>query len=99
MVQQNPGLARLRDEIMSANAELRERELAKLAGLAAAIAEALRDRGIPQPAAGLAAETGIAVFKVAVARWISDPGQQNLPGIIRESMEELAGVLADRAPV
>jgi AcrR family transcriptional regulator len=98
MIQQNPGLARLRDQIMSANADLRERELTKLAGLAAAMAEALHDRGIPQPAAALAAETGIAVFKIAVARWISHPGQPDLPGIIRESMKELRDVLADRAP-
>ena len=35
-----------------------------------------------------------AVFKVAFARWISAPGQPDLPGIFRESMAELRGVLA-----
>jgi hypothetical protein len=35
---------------------------------------------------------------VAFARWVSEPGQPDLPGIIRESMEELRDVLADRAP-
>jgi AcrR family transcriptional regulator len=68
----------------------------KLAGLAAAMAAALRDRGVPEPAASLTAETGIAVFKVAFARWISEPGQPDLPGILRESMEELKGLLTDR---
>jgi AcrR family transcriptional regulator len=98
VLQENSERVRLRDAIVSANAELRERELIKLAALASAVAGALRDRGIPEPAASLAAETGIAVFKIAFARWVSDPGQPDLPGAIRESMTELRGVLAVRAP-
>jgi AcrR family transcriptional regulator len=96
MLQENPERVRVRDAVVSANAELRERELIKLAAFASAMAGALQDRGIPEPAASLAAETGIAVFKVAFARWISDPGQPDLPGILRESMEELRGVVTDR---
>jgi AcrR family transcriptional regulator len=96
MVQENPGYARLRNAVVSANAELQERELIKLAELAAAMAGALRDRGIPGPAASLAAETGVAVYRVAFARWTSDPGQPDLPAILRESMEELRGLLGDR---
>src|SRR6202046_4593152 len=99
MLQENQERARLRNAIVSANAELRERELIKLAAFAAAVAGALRDRGIPAPAASLAAETGVAVFKVAFARWVSEPGQQDLPGIFRESMAELSSVIADRARV
>jgi AcrR family transcriptional regulator len=99
VLQENPERVRLRDTIVSAHAELRERELIKLATLAAAVAGALRDRGIAAPAASLAAETGVAVFKVAFARWVSEPGQPDLPGIFRESMAELRGALADRAPV
>jgi stage V sporulation protein SpoVS len=79
---------------VSANAELRERELTKLAEVAAAIAAALRDRDVPEPAASLAAGTGIAVYRVAFARWISEPGQPDLHGILRKCMEELRGVLA-----
>ena len=96
MLQENPERVRLRDAIVSANAELRERELIKLAAMASAVAGALRDRGTPEPAASLAAETGIAVFKVAFARWISEPGQPDLPGIIRESVRELRGMLTGR---
>jgi AcrR family transcriptional regulator len=96
VLQENPERVRLRDAIVSGNAELRERELIKLAAFASAMVAALRDRGIPEPAASLAAETGIAVFKVAFARWVSQPGQPDLPGILRESMEELRGVLTDR---
>lgn len=96
VLQENPERVRLRDAIVSGNAELRERELIKLAAFASAMAAALRDRGIPEPAASLAAETGVAVFKVAFARWVSQPGQPDLLGILRESMEELQGVLTDR---
>ena len=97
LLQENPERVRLRDAIVSANAELRERELIKLAVMASAVAGALRDRGIPEPSASLAAETGVAVFKVAFARWVSGPGQSDLPGILRESMRELRGVVTDRA--
>jgi AcrR family transcriptional regulator len=96
VLQENPERVRLRDAIVSANAELRERELIKFAAFASAVASALRDRGVPELAASLTAETGIAVFKVAFARWISGPGQPGLPEILRESMEELRGVLTDR---
>ena len=95
MLQESQERARLRDAIVSANAELRERELIKLAGLAAAVAGALRDRGIPEPAASLAAETGVAVFKVAFARWISEAGQSDLPAILRQSMTDLKDVVTD----
>ncbi|HYK31180.1 MAG TPA: helix-turn-helix domain-containing protein [Streptosporangiaceae bacterium] len=99
LIQENPERARLRDAIVSANAELRERELIKLAALASAVAGALRDRGVLEPAASLAAETGAAVFKVAFARWVSEPGQADLPGILGAALEDLKGVLAERAAV
>jgi AcrR family transcriptional regulator len=96
VLQENPERVRLRDAIVSANAELRERELIKLAAFASAVAGALRDRGVQQQAASLAAEAGVAVFKVAFARWINEQGQPDLPGIFRESMAELTGVLTDQ---
>ncbi len=89
--QENPERVRLRDAIVSANPELRERELIKLAALAAAVAAALRDRGVPEPTASLAAEAGVAVFKVAFARWIAEDG--DLPEIISKSLAELKTAL------
>lgn len=62
--------ARRRQAIIAATPELQERELIKLASLAAGVAEALRRRGVEDPAASLAAEAGIAVFKVAFERWV-----------------------------
>jgi AcrR family transcriptional regulator len=99
MIAENPERARLRDAVISANAELRERELIKLAAFATTVADALRERGVPDPAASLAAETGLAVFKVAFARWIREPAQQDLPQVVRQSMDEVKGVLAVHSPV
>jgi AcrR family transcriptional regulator len=85
--------ARRRQAIITANTELQERELIKLATLALAIAAALRRRGVPDPAASLAAEAGIAVFKIAFLSWVDGSGEQTLAKTIRESAEELRRVI------
>jgi AcrR family transcriptional regulator len=84
--------ARRRQAIIAANAELRERELIKLATLASVLADALHHRGVPDPAASLTAEAGIAVLKVAFQRWITSTDQRDLPHHIRESLNELKAV-------
>ena len=83
---------RLRRSIIAAQAELQERELIKLASLAGAITGALRGRGVAEPAASLAAEAGVAVFKVAFERWLDDPDGKPLVGHLRESVSELKAV-------
>jgi hypothetical protein len=82
-------LARQRARIIAANAELQERERVKFAALAAALAEALRRRGVGEPAASLAAETGIAVFRVAFDRWIDQKNRRDFKQLIDESLNEL----------
>jgi AcrR family transcriptional regulator len=94
LLQERREYARQRQAVIAANAELRERELIKLATLAAALAGALRGRGVPEPAASLAAEAGIAVFRIAFERWISQPSRPDLPQLIRESLDELRAVTA-----
>ncbi|MCX4547427.1 TetR/AcrR family transcriptional regulator [Streptomyces sp. NBC_01387] len=86
--------SRQRQKIITANAELRERELIKLASLAGALAGTLRRRGVAEPAASLAAEAGIAVFKVAFEQWISDTEQRTMSQLIGESLDELKAVTA-----
>jgi AcrR family transcriptional regulator len=88
--------ARQRQAIIDANPELRERELIKLATLASAIAGALRQRGVSEPAASLTAEAGIAVFKVAFERWVGETEDRDLPHLIRESLDELKAVTAGK---
>ena len=94
LVGERHAYARQRQHIISAHAELRERELIKLAALAAALAAALRHRGIREPAARLAAEAGIAVFKVAFERWTDETTTRDLPHLMRESLDELKAVTA-----
>ena len=86
--------ARQRQRIIEAHADLQERELIKLASLAAALAEALRQRGAGDAAARLAAEAGVAVFKIAFERWIQQNNAAPLSDIIRESLAELKAVTA-----
>ncbi|MBC3841144.1 TetR/AcrR family transcriptional regulator [Streptacidiphilus sp. 4-A2] len=81
-----------RQRIISATTELRERELIKFAALSAALADTLRTRGVPDPAAALAAEAGLAVFKVAFGRWLSSPEQLPVSHFIHESLAELKSV-------
>jgi AcrR family transcriptional regulator len=88
--------ARQRQVIIAANAELQERELIKLASLASAVAGALRGRGVSDPAASLAAEAGIAVFRIAFERWTSETGDRPLAQLIQESVDELKLVTAGR---
>src|ERR1700690_3347449 len=64
-------LARQRQAVIAANPELRERELAKLADYATAVATVLRQRGVGEPQATLAAEAGMTVLRVAIQRWAS----------------------------
>jgi AcrR family transcriptional regulator len=86
--------ARMRHNVIVESAELRERELIKLASLAAALGAALRRRGTTGPIATLTAEAGIAVFRVAFERWVTETARQELPQLIRECLEELRGVTA-----
>jgi AcrR family transcriptional regulator len=95
-IQEGGELARQRQTIIAASAELQERELIKLASLASALAEALRSRGVEDPAASLTAEAGIAVFRVAFERYVGAPEQRDLPQLIRESLDQLKTVIAGR---
>jgi AcrR family transcriptional regulator len=96
VLQERRECARQRQTVIAANTELRERELIKLASLASALADTLRRRGATGPAATLTAEAGIAVFRVAVERWVNESNQRDLPQLIGESLNELKAVTAGR---
>jgi AcrR family transcriptional regulator len=81
--------SRQRHAIIVNNDELRERELIKLAALAAAIADSLRRRGVSDPAASLAAEAGIGVFRVAFERWVDTKEVRDWSTLVRESVGQL----------
>jgi AcrR family transcriptional regulator len=86
--------ARRRQAVIAANPGLQERELIKLASLAAAMAEALGRRGVAEPAAKLTAETAVAVFKVAFDRWINATKDTDLTQVTNDSFDELKALTA-----
>jgi hypothetical protein len=58
------------------------------------MADALRRRGVDEPAATLTAEAGIAVFKTAFERWLDEDNRQDFRELVRESLDELKAVTA-----
>lgn len=90
-------LVRRRQMLILSNPELQERELMKLAAVAAALGGALRRRGVPDTAADLAAETGVAVLRVALTRWIEGPDERPWELNVTEVMDELRRVAAERS--
>lgn len=62
-----------RQQVIDRTPALRERELAKVAALTEALALAMRHRGVDERLATLAAQTGMATFRYAVASWFADP--------------------------
>jgi AcrR family transcriptional regulator len=91
---QHRELSRQRQALISANPELHERELIKLARLSAAVADGLRRRGVPEPDASLAAEAGTAVLRVGFARWLEDPGETSLTTMLRATLDRLPSITA-----
>jgi AcrR family transcriptional regulator len=87
-------LSRQRQAVIAANPELRERELAKLADYAGAVAAALRQRGVSEPQATLAAEAGMTVLRVAIQRWANGDDGRDLATIMRDSVGELRAMAA-----
>jgi AcrR family transcriptional regulator len=78
-----------RQAIIAANPELQEREALKRAGFAAAMTEALKVRGVEDPAASLAAEIGILALGRAYARWADPANEQEFAELAREALAEL----------
>jgi AcrR family transcriptional regulator len=88
--------ARERYALITTHAELQERELIKLATLASALADALRRRGVRDPAATLSAETGVTLFKMAFEQWVNDAKERDLAHHVRASLAALKAVSAGK---
>jgi AcrR family transcriptional regulator len=85
--------SRARQAVIDAEPSLQERELLKLSALAAAMTRALRQRGVDATAAALAAESGVAVFRVAFAGWITEGEQRSLAELQRAVLAELRSLV------
>ena len=83
-----------RQTVIAAHPDLQERELAKLATYAAAVAATLRQRGVGELQATLAAEAGMSVLRVAIRQWANGDDDRSLPVVMKASMAELRAVTA-----
>jgi AcrR family transcriptional regulator len=84
--------SRIRGAVIADNAGLQERELLKMDAVAARVAEALRERGVTEPAATIAARSGIAVFSSAFAAWLQDDEPREMAELIEDGLRELRAI-------
>jgi hypothetical protein len=78
--------------VIEQNPALQEREMHKMGALSDVMGQALRARGVTEPAATLAAESAITVFGVAFAQWISEGEQRSFAQISAEVFRELVSL-------
>lgn len=86
--------AQLRQAVINSSPELQERELIKLASLAATLANALQERGASDTVATLASEAGVLVFRVAFDAWVQPDNTADLTHAIRDAFSQLKDVTA-----
>ncbi|WP_250037724.1 TetR/AcrR family transcriptional regulator [Paractinoplanes maris] len=79
---------------VAASTELQERDALKSVSLAEAMTEALRARGVPGPAAALAAELGVLAFKRGFAEWSGQDTRDELAGYTLDALDELRAAAA-----
>ena len=89
--------SRTRQSVIDQNPALQERELHKFSSLAATLADTLRARGVDEPAATLAARSGITVFAVAFTQWIREGEQRPLADIAEAVLHELVTLIGGYA--
>ena len=88
-LQERRPVSQERQKVISANAELQERELIKLQALSTALADALGSRGVSELTAGLVAEVAVALFKISFEKWVSPTNSRALSQVLNESLSEL----------
>jgi AcrR family transcriptional regulator len=87
--------ARRRSAVIVAHPELAERETGKMAKIAQALAGTLGAAGADPGRAQVAAESGVAVFRVAFARWVAAGNTTPLAELLDQAFGELRAVAAE----
>jgi AcrR family transcriptional regulator len=91
----NRELAPRLQAVIATSTELQERYALKQVGFVAAMVGALRDRGIPESAASVAAELGALAFKQAYAAWVETDEDQDLADLSRGALDQLRATVAE----
>ena len=87
--------AQRRKRILDTRAELRERELAKMAALDTAISAALRARGGSATSAAVTAAAAVAAYRLGTDNWLADSRRRTLRHHLRSTFEELRRTAED----
>jgi AcrR family transcriptional regulator len=95
MTQFNRELGPRLSAVIATSAELQERAALKQVGLAAAMSDALRARGVPALVASLAGELGVLAFKEAFAAWVVEGNQQGLGELARTALDQLRSTVTE----
>ncbi|ROQ36504.1 TetR family transcriptional regulator [Frondihabitans sp. PhB188] len=82
------------EAVIATSAELRDRALLKQVGMAAAMADALRARGVVDPVAATAAELGVLAFHDAFSEWIADADAPPLADLLQTALGRLRAAVA-----
>ncbi len=90
--------ARSRQVVIEQHPALQEREVHKLAHLSATMAAALRARGVAEPAATLAAESGTTIFGIAFGQWTREGEQRSLAEIAAAVLDQLRAMSGQSGP-
>ena len=92
-------LARRRQSVIAANPDLREREFAKLAESSARVAAVLRERGVGEPQATMAADAGMTILRVALEKWAKDSDDgPGLAEVIHHALQQWRAMAAAIEP-
>ncbi|TQR85394.1 TetR family transcriptional regulator [Mycobacterium hodleri] len=87
--------SRLRQSVIDANPALQEREALKLVGLGRALGGALRDRGVEDMTADVAAQLAVMAFGIAFAHWIAEGEQRSFEAIVMAVVREVGAVTGE----
>lgn len=87
--------ARARRDMIASSLELQERDRIKMAALASAIAETLKQRGVTARAATLTALVALAVFDTAYDEWVDDTSG-DVDALMQRALADLRKVVVSR---
>ena len=86
--------SRRRRQVIAANTELQERDALKGTRTAAAMADALKARGVADTTAGLTAQVGSLALTMAYERWSDSTHSEDFAEVARRTLRELRSASA-----
>lgn len=85
-----------RRAVIAANPELQEREALKNLALIASMTDALRQRGVPDLTARVAAELGALASTIAFERWSRTTADEDFSEIARQALDDVQASIAPK---